>query len=157
MDFRTAIAMVLLTVSIFLVFDKLFSPQPIQVVSETGEEITTIGGDYFQLPEVLLLIVSSFLVGATSVYLFYHAEPKKLFAQLKPEPDKYAHIINLLKVDEKKVFLTLLKNNGELLQNKLVLETGLGKVKITRILLSLERKSLVVKERYGLTNRVKVR
>jgi uncharacterized membrane protein len=44
-----------------------------------------------------------------------------------------------------------------MLQNALVLKTGMTKVKMTRVLSSLERKGLVLKERHGLTNRIKLK
>lgn len=62
----------------------------------------------------------------------------------------------MLKSDEKKVFLEILKTKGEILQNKLVVQTGLSKVKITRVLTSLQNKNLVMKERYGITNKIKL-
>ena len=48
-------------------------------------------------------------------------------------------------------------SKGQMLQNALVLKTSLSKVKMTRVLASLERKKLIVKERHGLTNRIKLK
>jgi len=46
---------------------------------------------------------------------------------------------------------------GEVLQNDLVSRTGMSKVAVTRALAKLESKGLVVKERHGLTNKVRLK
>ena len=61
----------------------------------------------------------------------------------------------MLKHDERKVVLALRERSGEMLQNDLVRQLGFSKVKVTRVLSSLEQKSLVRKERHGLTNRIR--
>jgi len=156
--YKLIIAVVLLVSSIVLLFSKIFSPQPIQIVLETGQEVVAQAPNYYGLSEVLLLITASFVIGATAVYLFYNSEQVASFANQKNnkiDPDKYRHIANLLKGDEKKAFDIL--RAGEMLQNQLVLKTGLSKVAVTRALRKLEMKNLVVKERHGLTNRIKLK
>ena len=163
MNFKTIIAIAILITASFLVFDRLFAPQQIQIVLETGQEVSTQNAEYLQLAEVLLLVVSSFLIGISSMYLFYHSEPKKIMQLLnkkqnnKIDAEKYALVMQMLKADEEKAFAEIIKANGEILQNKLVVQTGLSKVKITRILANLERKELITKERYGLTNKIKIK
>jgi uncharacterized membrane protein len=129
-------------------------------VLETGQEITTQAPNYYALSEVLLLVIASFIMGATAIYLFYKSEQINQLVGQKNEKiskDKYRHITNLLKNDEKKVFELLMSENGEMLQNKLVSKTGLSKVSVTRALAKLETKNLVAKERYGLTNKIKIK
>lgn len=156
--FSTLIATVILIASIFLLFDKLFSPQPIQIILETGQEVNTQTSDYFTLNEVLLMLVCSFLIGTAAIYLFYNSDKEKIVRMFEPKKEeKYEVIIPLLKDDEKKVVLELRKNNGEIMQNSLVLSLGFSKVKITRILAGLERKNLIVKERYGFTNKIRMK
>jgi uncharacterized membrane protein len=158
--FKVIMAVAVLAASMFLLVDKLFAPQPIQIILETGQEVATQGSSYFALSEVLLLIVTSFLIGTTSTYLFFNSEADRLLSVFKKpgEPEnKYDLVIPLLKGDEQKVFLELRNSGGEVLQNALVLKLGFSKVKVTRILSSLEGKNLVVKERYGLTNRIRLR
>lgn len=157
--FKLIIAIVLLASSIVLIFSKLFTPQPIQVVLETGQEVTTQTPNYYTLSEVLLLITASFVVGASTVYLFYNAEHITTLVQKpeKPEHEKFKMVVPLLKHDEKAVFTALQSANGEMLQNQLVLKTGLSKVAVTRAVSKLESKNLVVKERHGLTNKIKVK
>ncbi len=159
-QFKIIMAIVILTASILLLFSKLFTAQPIQIILETGQEVTTQSSDYFSLADVLLLITSSFLIGLTATYLFYNSDTKdviKSFRQQKQPEKKYEMVIPLLKGDERKVFSELLNFNGEILQNELVLKSGLSKVKVTRILSSLENKNLIIKERHGLTNKIKLK
>jgi len=159
-QFKIIIAIVILTASIFLLFSQLFRPQPIQIILETGQEVTTQSSDYFTLYDVLLLITYSFLVGLTATYLFYNSDTNEVIKSLKRNKGlekSYEMIIPLLKGEEKKVFSEILNSNGEILQNSLVLKLRLSKVKITRILSSLENKQLIIKERHGLTNKIKLR
>ncbi|MBI5066429.1 hypothetical protein HZA97_09420 [Candidatus Woesearchaeota archaeon] len=152
--FKTIISIILLTVSIFLLFNKLFSTQPIQIILETGQEVTTQNSDYFSLQDALLLTITSFLIGATSVFLYYSEETRKFIGKMiQKNPDK-EFILPLLKEHEKTIYLEISKNNGEMLQNKIVQKTGLSKVKVARIIARLERKKLIRKERYGLTNKI---
>lgn len=165
-NFKIAISVALLIISTLLLFFVLFSQQPIQIVLETGQEVTSQSANYFSIIEAMILIIASFLLGATSVYLYYNseiAESEKTIVEVKKESiaqsypaEKYSLIMPFLRDEEKKVFVEI-KNKGEILQNELVLSTGFSKVKITRILANLERKNLVVRERYGLTNKVKLK
>jgi len=158
--YRLIIAVVLMTSSIVLLFSKLFTPQPIQIILETGQEVTAQTPNYYGLSEVLLLVIAAFIIGATVVYLFYNSEQIASLAAPKKEKiskDRYAHIANLLKHDEKKVFDILINENGEILQNRLVAKTGMSKVAVTRALAKLELKGLVAKERHGLTNRIRLK
>jgi uncharacterized membrane protein len=177
-NFLRIFAIIILIVSIVLLFDKLFTPQPIQIVLQSGEEITTQNSNYFTLMETILLIICAFLIGTTTTYLFYNSDknviklPEKsekevveTIAKITRNPalavadnyaDKYETILPLLKDDEKKVIVALREAGGTMLQNQLVLKMNLSKVKITRLIASLESKNLVAKERNGLTNCVRL-
>jgi len=159
--FKIFISLVILIASLVLVFDKLFTPQPIQITLESGQEITTSTAEYFSLAVVLLLITSAFLIGATAAFLFYNSDRAGMGEQKphKPESNEnfYNTILPLLKPDEKQAIKALLENGGEMKQNNLAVKLGVSKVKATRILYSLEQKSLIAKERHGLTNLVKLR
>lgn len=156
--FMTILSIVVLLVSLFLLFDRIFKPQPIQIVLESGQEVTTQNSEYFSLTEAILLVVCSFLIGSTSIYLFYNAD-RTIFIKSanQDKTNKYEHILPLLKEDERKLFLALKEANGEMLQNKLVIKLNMSKVKVTRLIYRLERKNLIVKERYGLTNKIKLK
>lgn len=158
------VSVVLLVISVVLLFDKLFAPQPIQVVLETGQEVTTQEPSYYPLSEVLLLVAASFIIGTTAVYIFYNSEDiaSNLIRQKNQETGKdikerYERIIPLLKKDEKAVFSVLGDSKGVMLQNQLVLKTAMSKVAVTRALAKLEMKNLVIRERFGLTNKVRIK
>jgi uncharacterized membrane protein len=159
-NFKIIISIVILTTSIFLLFNKLFTPQPIQIILETGQEVTTLGSDYFSLSDALLLVVSSFLIGSLTIYLFYNSDTKDVIKSFRKEnrkKEKYEMVIPLLRKEERDVFQEIINSSGGMLQNALVLKSGLSKVKMTRILSGLESKNLIVKERHGLTNKIKLK
>jgi uncharacterized membrane protein len=62
-------------------------------------------------------------------------------------------ITDVLQGDEKKLYLIVCEKK-EILQSELVLESGLSKVKVSRLLQRLENKSLLVRRPYGNTNKV---
>ena len=159
-QFKVIISVVILVTSVSLLFNQLFTPQPIQIILETGQEIVTQESDYFSLYQVLVLITAAFLVGSTSIYLYFRSatdELLKALGQKKGYDKKYEIVVPLLGRDERMVFKEVLDNRGEVLQNALVLKTRLTKVKMTRVLASLEKKSLIVKERHGLTNKIRLK
>ncbi|MBW2971693.1 hypothetical protein KY359_01530 [Candidatus Woesearchaeota archaeon] len=159
-QFKLVMAMVVLVSAIVIMLVMLFSPQPVQITLESGREITTESLEYYTLAKVLLLVTSAFLMGALSVYLFYNADLKNGFlpgsgrAQSRAS---YSSVINLLKGDERRAFIAILESKGGILQNQLVLRLGLSKVKVTRVLSALEKKNLIIKERHGLTNKVRLK
>jgi len=160
--FKIIIAIVLLVASIILLFSYLFNVQPLHITLETGQEIVTQNPDYFTLTTVILLIVCAFVIGATSAYLFYNADNINILAvktddRSDDKIDDMKRLLPLLKHDERKVVSALMENNGEMLQNALVLKLGLSKVKITRMLVSLQDKQIIIKERHGLTNKIKLK
>lgn len=159
--FAIFISIVVLIAALVLLFDRLFTPQPIQITLQSGQEITTSTAEYFSLSEVLLLIISAFLIGTAATYLFYNSDRAQ---SIKPQPHKheansgaYNIILPLLKTDEKRVITSLLETGGEMQQNRLAVKLNVSKVKTTRVLHGLGQKNLIIKERHGLTNMVKLR
>ncbi len=61
--------------------------------------------------------------------------------------------VNILQGDEKQIYMIICEKK-EVLQSELVLESGLSKVKVSRLLQKLENKSLVTRKPYGNTNKV---
>jgi hypothetical protein len=77
-------------------------------------------------------------------------------ATRKRVTDKKDEIINVfLNKNEKEVF-ELIKGDDGILQSELVIKTGYSKVKMHRILKSLENKNLIKKGRFGITNKIVV-
>jgi hypothetical protein len=56
--------------------------------------------------------------------------------------------------DEKKVLNEIEKYGGSLTQSELVKSTGLSRVKVHRIVKNLENKKLIMKQAYGMTNKI---
>ena len=161
--FTIIVSIVLLIAALVLLFDKLFTPQPIQITLQSGQEVTTSTPEYFSLTEVLLMIVSTFLIGTAATYLFYNSDREKInqktqkIQSSESNAKVYDVVLPLLKTDEKRVITALLETNGEMQQNKLAAKLSVSKVKATRILYRLEQKNLITKVRHGLTNMVRLK
>ncbi len=61
-------------------------------------------------------------------------------------------LLMALEGDERKLVRTIVDNNGQMLQNELVNRLDFSKAKTSRILSNLERKGIISKQKYGLTN-----
>jgi uncharacterized membrane protein len=61
--------------------------------------------------------------------------------------------LTALEGDEKKLVKEIADHGGEMLQNQLVLSLNFSKAKVSRMLTDLEKRGLVVKKQYGLTNK----
>jgi len=78
-----------------------------------------------------------------------------------PEPEEVAAreylILRLLTGDERIMFKAIMDGGGEALQKDLILRTKMSNAKVSRLLDKLEQKGVITKERYGATNKVKVK
>lgn len=63
-------------------------------------------------------------------------------------------VLTALKGDEKELVKHIANHGGEMLQNELVLSLNFSKAKVSRMLTNLEKRGLIIKEQYGLTNKV---
>jgi uncharacterized membrane protein len=143
--------------SLVILVVKLFSTAPIQIIMESGQEIINQDSNLFSLADAILLSICSFMVGVTSLYLYYNSLDENPISS-KVGNDKstdYEVVLRLLKPDERRVYNEIIESKGDILQNKIVLNSGLSKVRVTRILKRLEQKQLIKRERFGLTNRIK--
>jgi uncharacterized membrane protein len=78
---------------------------------------------------------------------------KKIKPTLNITPKKFdKKLLEKLNQEEKKIMNLLLENKGNMLQSELVTKTEFGKVKITRILDSLESQGFIERKRRGMTN-----
>ena len=69
-------------------------------------------------------------------------------------PGQINVILRALEGDEKKTIKIMVENGGDILQNELVNSLDFSKAKVSRILMNLERRGIVTKSKYGLTNRI---
>jgi uncharacterized membrane protein len=73
---------------------------------------------------------------------------------------KAAHnylVLRLLSGDERAMYKALMDSGGEALQKDLIQRTKMSNAKVSRLLDRLVEKDIVVKERYGATNKVRIR
>ena len=68
--------------------------------------------------------------------------------------DRIDLLLNVLEGDELKTVEIIVENGGRVLQNELVNSLNYSKAKVSRILMKLEQRGIVKKEKYGLTNRI---
>lgn len=68
------------------------------------------------------------------------------------KPDIQKIILMALEGDENKVFRIIADNGGQILQNDIVNRLDFSKAKASRVLSGLEKKGIISKQKYGLTN-----
>jgi uncharacterized membrane protein len=80
--------------------------------------------------------------------------PEAVAPEAKPLPE--LTLVKLLDEDERRMYLEIRDHGGSILQRDLVELRTFSKAKVTRLLNKLERRGLVVRERHGMTNRVRI-
>ena len=154
---KTVLMAVLFAASAFILVGKLVMPTPIQIIIQ-GEEPIVVGQilSYTQI-DVIMISVSAVILGISGFYLLFsdliktRALPPVEKIDTSELDAKFA--LRLLDGDKRKVFSEIVESGGEILQSELPVRTGFSKTKITRILDSLERKGLIIRKRYGMTNK----
>jgi len=71
-------------------------------------------------------------------------------------PEEYLVILRLLSGDERHMFRTIADLGGEALQKDLIVRTKMSDAKVSRVIDRLIEKGLVTKERFGVTNKVRI-
>jgi len=116
----------------------------------------------FQTNLSITITVVVLLIG---LYLVFFGEEQKIItkikmfkppaAQVEPEKisvDNYRKVLSDLNADERAILEKVIEAQGTLFQSELVDKTGFTKVKVTRILDSLEGRGLIERRRRGMTN-----
>lgn len=154
MDSKT-LGFIIITVSVLiiglLIFSKVQSDrQMLQACTEMcgSAGIATTACPYHQESgQRWIPIISSILVaflGGVGLYLAL-AKTEKVIEQKEYD-------ISALNEEEKNVFLLVKENKEGVYQSELVTKTNLSKVKMTRILDSLEADGLIERKRRGMSN-----
>ncbi len=65
-------------------------------------------------------------------------------------------MVKFLDEDERNLYTTIRERGGEMLQKDIVASGSFSKAKVTRLLDRLESKGVVVRERHGMTNKVRL-
>lgn len=115
--------------------------------------------------DAYILVIGSVLSGMMISYVLltlFSAEKKETVEG--PEEIRSQHIIDsqdfiqgvlkALEGDEKKIIQEVADQGGEILQNELTLNLNFSKAKVSRMLNNLEKRGLVIKKQYGLTNKI---
>jgi len=113
----------------------------------------------FQTNVSLGIVVFVVFIG---LYLIFFGSEERIITRVRTvrqqiEPrnitkENYRRIMDGLESGEKAVLGKIIEAKGTLFQSELVDATGLGKVKVTRVLDKLEGKGLVERKRRGMTN-----
>lgn len=73
---------------------------------------------------------------------------------VSPEISNVDVILRALEGDERKTVKIIVENGGEIFQNELVNYLNFSKAKVSRILMNLEKRNIIAKRKYGLTNHI---
>ncbi|MFP4118777.1 MAG: MarR family transcriptional regulator [Candidatus Woesearchaeota archaeon] len=99
---------------------------------------------------VVLAALMGVFVGSLTYYFIAEKYEKKI--------DRIHHdstaALKFLDPESRAVLNTLIQQDGEISQSGLVTETGFSRVKVSRLLNSLEQKGIVAKRKSGMTNRI---
>jgi uncharacterized membrane protein len=138
----------------------LFNNAMTKIVSEScshGPSCTMYSTIKTQTYVSIALIVVILFIGL--VLIITKDNEKIVFKRVKPyseselKPKKFnKKLLEELEDDEKSIMKLLLDNEGSIYQSELVEKSKLNKVKITRILDSIEGKGLIERKRRGMTN-----
>jgi hypothetical protein len=120
---------------------------------------STIGG--MMLSYILTMLFSTgksevkMITIEKSVEIPAHTTDMAVIAEhVKDDSQLIDAVLTALEGDEKKLVKEVADHGGEMLQNELVLSLNFSKAKVSRMLADLEKRGLVVKKQYGLTNKV---
>ncbi len=152
-----------------MLVDKLFVSWNVRIVLENGEAVPVRGPGFYDLLDVLILIFLSWLGGMSFVYIFIKTGQRPSSQGLYvsssgeepgrgPETESGGRsmgeiALEILEGDERVLFQRVLEHDG-ILQRELVEQTGFSESKVSRLLDRLERRGLIVKQRFGMGNKV---
>lgn len=92
---------------------------------------------------------------------FKEFEPRAGMSEHDPEsgkarPDPTFVLLRALEGDERKAVELIVESGGRILQNELVNSLNFSRAKVSRILANLERRGIISKKKYGLTNCISI-
>ncbi len=140
----------------------LFNRALTNIVNEScshGTECPMWGTINFHTNVSIGIMVFVVLIG---LYLVFFGQEERIVTKIKKVKEQikqkevsvenYKTIIDNLSGDDKKVFQLIVQAKGSVFQSDIVTNTGLTKVKVTRVLDRLEGKGLIERKRRGMTN-----
>ncbi|MCW3142245.1 MAG: MarR family transcriptional regulator [Methanophagales archaeon] len=181
---KTALAMALFVVAVFMLASKFMLPTTVQVIIEGQSTYVKEIPNVYTTLDCVTIAIASFLLGASAFYLllvgFRIPESERMEEETKtgeagsksalqvqnadaqvpetsetaPEADR-AGLLKILKGNEKRVIEALMEY-GEMNQADLSARTGIPKSTLSRILRDLEDRGLVFRYDYGMSKMVKL-
>ncbi|MCH8520237.1 MAG: hypothetical protein LAT82_05790 [Nanoarchaeota archaeon] len=139
-------------VSLFLVFTLIISQlqnEIVIIIDEENQIIESIAPNY-SLISVLSIIFFTILTTISGFYFLLDLS-KNIELNSKQKVQ-----LQLLDKEEREIYLFIIQR-GSVLQKDIVLELGLSKVKVTRILDKLERRGVIQRLSYGNTNKIVIK
>lgn len=141
-----AVALVALLLALFVVVNHASLPEPI---------ILFWG---------LFILILGLIAGIAAAYLFLaRAQTASAAVAAEPgaarpatSPDLEGLAVRLLDGDERRLMRVIVESKGDVLQRDLVRITAFSDAKVSRLLDRLEERGLVVRERHGMSNRVRL-
>ncbi|MGQ0797686.1 MAG: helix-turn-helix transcriptional regulator [Methanobacteriota archaeon] len=118
----------------------------------------------------VFILIAALILGISSAYVFLtraqvvpgasEPAPRAPSTELLREPGRVGDVeglaIRLLDGDERRLFRAIVQAQGSILQQDLVRVTEFSDAKVSRLLDRLEERGLVVRERHGMTNRIRL-
>lgn len=155
------VALSLLTISTLVLVNIVAKPQPIKIILGEGEPLVLREPLVWTLTDLLLVVASSLVAGASALYMFRAPSATERLTRagklgalpLRQRPIVQA-ILRSLPRDHHRVMSLLLENGGQILQRDLVLRAGLSPAKVSRVLKLMEEKKLVKRRPQGNTRRI---
>jgi len=105
------------------------------------------------LPIPVLIPTFSSLGILVGSFVYYAMFPKLRETERKVAEDSKV-LLDMLQPEEREIVKRIVENKGEITQSKL--SSQFGKVKTFRIIESLKRRGIVLKEGYGKTNKIRL-
>jgi len=119
--------------------------------NKTAEAITTLSNPSGLPKAFFIYLFTSFLFGVLGSTAVFYLLVKKRF-----QPTKTKLVSSLLSEAEQAVIKAINDEGGMAIQRKICERTGFSKSKVSQILLKLEEKEVLKRERWGRTNRVTI-
>ncbi len=184
---KTALAMALFVVAVFLLASKFMLPSSVQVIIEGQSTYMKEIPNVYTVSDCVIIAIGAFSLGVCVFYLLFlgfkrpekekieqETEQKEVLESLEvqdadthehtpdvnvPEPSDTEDGAGLLKIlkGNEKKVIEALMEYGEMNQADLSARTGIPKSTLSRVLQDLEDRSLIFRYEYGMSKMVKKR
>jgi len=149
---KQIVYMIFLFISLFSISFIFLSNAITQIdisVEDGTTEIVEIPA-VFSITQVLFLIILTFI--ATGSFILLYVDFKKTDKKQKKQK-----IVSTILDGDEKILYDIIKEKNEILQKDLVYESGFSKAKVTRVLVKLDNKKLIVRKPWGNTNKILIK